>query len=103
LTVRAGADVYGIDELTWSSPNVDATYAASANGVGRTAHSSNTRYMSEGYLNVQPYTSATSQLTVVGGAGIEYNHRDLEYIRGEGFPTGFTTYVRNAANITNWD
>jgi TonB-linked SusC/RagA family outer membrane protein len=103
LTVRAGADVYGIDELTWSSPNVDATYAASANGVGRTAHSTNTRYMSEGYLNVQPFTSATQQLTVVGGAGIEYNHRDLEYIRGEGFPTGFTTYVRNAANITNWD
>jgi TonB-linked SusC/RagA family outer membrane protein len=103
LTGRAGMDVYGIDELTWGSPNVDGTYAASVNGVGRTAHSSNTRYMSEGYLSVEPMRSQDMHLTLVGGAGIEYNHRDLEFIRGEGFPTGFSTYIHNAANITSWD
>src|SRR4051812_21101539 len=103
FTGRAGMDVYGIDELTWGSPNVDATYAASANGVGRTAHSSNTKYMTEGFLTVEPFRSADMHLSLVGGAGLEYNHRDLEFIRGEGFPTGFSTYIHNAANITSWD
>jgi TonB-linked SusC/RagA family outer membrane protein len=103
LTGRVGADVYGIDELTWGSPKVDATYAATANGVGRTAHSSNTKYMTEGFITLQPSLPQAMSFAIVAGAGLEKNHRDLEFIRGEGFPTGFSTYIHNAANITSWD
>jgi TonB-linked SusC/RagA family outer membrane protein len=103
LDGRVGADLYGIDELTWGSPKVDNTYASSANGVGRTGHSTNTKYVTEAFATVEPFSTSTSRLSVIGGASAEWNHRDLEYIRGEGFPTGFSTYVRNAANITSWD
>lgn len=103
LSGRVGADVYGIDELTWQSPKVDGTYSASANGVGRTAHNTNTKYMTEGFLTVQPFTSQANKLSVIAGTGVEFNHRDLNFVRGEGFPAGFTTYIHNAANITGWD
>lgn len=103
LSGRVGADVYGIDELTWGDPKVDGTYAASSNGVGRTAHNTNTKYMAESFLTVDALNSAANRLSVIGGASIEYNHRDLSFTRGEGFPAGFSTYIVNAANITSWD
>lgn len=103
LTARLGMDNYGVDELTWASPKVDATYAATSNGVGRTAHSSNTKYVAETFLTVQPINTPASKLSLVAGTGMDYNHSDLNYIRGENFPTGFSTYVRNAAVVTTWD
>jgi TonB-linked SusC/RagA family outer membrane protein len=103
LSGRVGADVYGIDELTWGSPKIDRTYAASSGGVGRTAHSTNTKYVAESFLTVEPINSAANKLSVIGGTSVEYNHRDLSFARGEGFPAGFSTYVANAATITSWD
>jgi TonB-linked SusC/RagA family outer membrane protein len=103
LDGRVGADVYGIDELTWSDPKVDGTYAASANGVGRTASNTNTKYVAESYLTVDALNSASNRLNLIGGASVEYNHRDLSFTRGEGFPSGFSTYIANAATITSWD
>lgn len=103
LDARIGADVYGINELTWGDPRVDGTYAASANGVGRTASNTNTKYMSEGFLTLDAINSATNRLSLIGGASVEYNHRDLNFARGEGFPVGFSTYIANAATITSWD
>jgi TonB-linked SusC/RagA family outer membrane protein len=103
LTGRVGMDLYGVDELTWGSPKIDRTYAASANGVGRTAHSTNTKYVAESFLSVDVLNADANKLTITGGSGVEYNHSVNEYIRGEGFPTGFTTFVKNAATITNWD
>jgi TonB-linked SusC/RagA family outer membrane protein len=103
LEGRVGADVYSIDELTWGEPKVDGTYAASADGVGRTASNTNTKYMAESFLTVNAINSASSRLNLIGGASVEYNHRDLSFTRGEGFPAGFSTYVANAATITSWD
>jgi TonB-linked SusC/RagA family outer membrane protein len=100
---RVGADVYSIDELTWGDPKVDGTYAASADGVGRTASNTNTKYMAEGFLTVNALNSSSNRLNLIGGASVEYNHRDLSFTRGEGFPAGFSTYVVNAATITSWD
>jgi TonB-linked SusC/RagA family outer membrane protein len=100
---RVGADAYNIDELVWQSPKVDGSYAASANGVGRSAHNTNTKYMTEGFVTLQALNSEANRLSLIAGSGVEYNHRDLNFIRGEGFPTGFTTYIHNAANITEWD
>jgi TonB-linked SusC/RagA family outer membrane protein len=103
LDARVGADVYSIDELTWGDPKVDGTYAASSNGVGRTASNTNTKYMAEGFLNVDAISTAATRLNLIGGASVEFNHRDLSFTRGEGFPAGFSTYIANAANITSWD
>jgi TonB-linked SusC/RagA family outer membrane protein len=103
ITGRVGADVYNVDELVWSSPKVDKSYAASANGVGRSGHTTATKYLAEGFGTLDAFRSEKSDLSLVGGASVEYNHSDLNFIRGEGYPTGFTTYVHNAANITEWD
>jgi TonB-linked SusC/RagA family outer membrane protein len=103
LSGRVGADVYGINELTWGDPRIDRTYAQSANGVGRTASNTNTKYVAESFLSVDALRSAANRLNVIGGASVEYNHRDLSFTRGEGFPAGFSTYIANAATITSWD
>ena len=103
LSGRVGADVYGINELTWGDPRIDRTYAQSAGGVGRTASNTNTKYVAESFLSVDALRSAANRLNVIGGASVEYNHRDLSFTRGEGFPAGFSTYIANAATITSWD
>jgi TonB-linked SusC/RagA family outer membrane protein len=103
LNARAGADNYGVDELAWSSPKVDATYAADVNGVGRTDHTTATKYVLESYLSFDALRSDRQSLSLTGGTSVEKNHTVLEYLRGEGFPTGFSTYVHNAATITTWD
>lgn len=103
LNARAGADSYGVDELAWSSPKVDGTYSASVNGVGRTDHTTATKYVAESYLSFDAIRNDRQHLSVTGGASVEKNHTTLEFLRGEGFPTGFSTYVHNAANITTWD
>ena len=103
LTGRAGADVYGLDELVWASPKVDQTYASSANGVGRSGHTTATKYVLEGYTNADAVRTDAATVSLAAGSSVEYNHSVLDFVRGEGFPTGFSTYVRNAANVTTWD
>jgi TonB-linked SusC/RagA family outer membrane protein len=102
-TGRFGADVMSVDELQWQSPKVDQTYAQSANGVGKSDHTTATRYVSEGFATYEAFASDRHRLSVVGGASTELNHSDLNFIRGEGFTSGFTTYVRNATVITSYD
>ncbi len=103
LNGRAGGDVYGVDELAWSSPKVDKSYAASANGVGRTAHTTATKYVLETFAGYDALRNDRMTLSLTGGSSVEYNHTELNYLRGEGFPTGFTDYVHSAATITSWD
>jgi len=103
FTDRVGADVLGLDELQWQSPRVDGTYAASANGVGKTDHTNATKYVLESFLTASPRLGGAHQLSIIGGTSVEYNKSDLNFIRGEGFTSGFTTYVGNAANVTEYD
>jgi TonB-linked SusC/RagA family outer membrane protein len=103
LNARAGADVYGVDELVWSSPKVDGTYSSSVNGVGRTAHTTADKYLLETFLSGDAIANARQKLSLTGGASVEWNNTNLEYIRGEGFPNGFSTYIHNAATVTSWD
>ena len=102
---RSAADVYGVDELLWDSPKVDATLCRECERRGPDgAHERQTKYLL-GRLSHRRRlcNAATNRLSIVGGTSVEYNTRDLNYIRGEGFPSGFTTYIHNAANITTWD
>jgi TonB-linked SusC/RagA family outer membrane protein len=103
LTGRFGADVLSVDELQWLSPKVDQTYANSADGVGKSDHTTATRYVSEAFGTYDAYTSDRQRLSLVGGASMELSNSDLNFIRGEGFTSGFTTYVRNATVITSYD
>jgi TonB-linked SusC/RagA family outer membrane protein len=103
ITGRVGADMLGLDELQWQSPKVDGTYAASANGVGKSDHTNATKYLMESFLTVDALKTNTQSLSIVGGTSAEFNRSDLNFIRGEGFTSGFTTYVRNAANVTSYD
>ena len=103
LTGRGGFDALDLDETQWESPLVDRTYAASANGVGKSGATSATKYLIEGYATLEPLNTATSRLSIVGGASVEYNKSTLNFIRGEGFTSGFRTFVRNASNVTEYD
>ena len=103
LTGRVGADVLGVDELQWESPRVDGTYAASANGVGKSDHTNATKYLLESFLTASPRIGGDQQLSLIAGTSAEYNKSDLNFIRGEGFTSGFTKYVGNAANVTEFD
>jgi TonB-linked SusC/RagA family outer membrane protein len=103
LTGRVGADVLGVDELQWQSPLVDRTYAASANGVGKTDHTNANKYLLESFLTAEPRLGGEHRLSIIGGTSVEYNKSDLNFIRGEGFTSGFTKYVGNAAIVTDYD
>jgi TonB-linked SusC/RagA family outer membrane protein len=103
VTGRTGIDVLGLDELQWQSPKVDLAYAASANGVGKSGHTNANKYVNEGFLTFDALNTESQQLSVVAGASEEHNRSDLNYLRGEGFPSGFTTYIRNAATIAEYD
>jgi TonB-linked SusC/RagA family outer membrane protein len=104
VTGRVGADLFNVDELQWASPKVDATSASSLNGYGQSGHQSVARYVAEGFFTGEPLRSSTfGTLSITGGSSVEYNRRDLNYVLGQGFPTGFTTYVRNATTVTSWD
>jgi TonB-linked SusC/RagA family outer membrane protein len=103
LNGRFGADMLSVDELQWESPKVDQTYAQSANGVGKSDHTTATRYVSEIFGTYDALASERQRLSVVGGVSAELSHSDLNFIRGEGFTSGFTTYVRNATVITSYD
>ena len=103
LTGRVGADVLSLDESQWQSPVVDRTYAQSADGVGKAGHTGATKYLMESFLTAEPVSNATGRVSVTAGASAELNRSDLTFVRGEGFTSGFTKYVRNAANVTSYD
>lgn len=103
LTGRFGADLFSVDELQWQSPKVDQTYAQSADGVGKSDHTTASRYVSEVFGTYDALANEKHRLSLVGGVSAELDHSDLNFIRGEGFTSGFTTYVRNATVITSYD
>lgn len=103
LTGRLGLDVMGLDEGQWLSPIVDNTYAASNGGVGKSGHTSVNRYVAESFATVDAIKNESSHLSIVGGASVEYNNSELNFVRGENFPEGFTRYVRNASIVTEYD
>ncbi|HKG91812.1 MAG TPA: SusC/RagA family TonB-linked outer membrane protein, partial [Gemmatimonadaceae bacterium] len=103
LTGRVGMDVLGLDETQWQSPLVDRTYAASNGGVGKTDHTTASKYVLESFVNVDALSSARHRLSVVAGTSAEYNRSELNFLRGEQFTSGFRRYIRNAALIVSGD
>jgi TonB-linked SusC/RagA family outer membrane protein len=103
LTGRVGGDIYGLDELRWRSPKIDRAAGASVGGEGANGHTTANRYLLEGFANVEAISGGAQQLTFTAGSSVEYNRSELSYVSGRGFPTGFDTYVRNAATVFDYD
>jgi TonB-linked SusC/RagA family outer membrane protein len=103
ITGRAGGDIYSIDELRWRSPKIDRAAGASVGGQGSTGHTTATRYVLEGFANVDALRSTDQTLTITGGSSVEYNRSELNFATGDNFPTGFSTYIRNASSISSYD
>jgi TonB-linked SusC/RagA family outer membrane protein len=103
LTGRLGFDVIGMDESQWEDPSIDDTYAASAGGVGKTGQTNATKFISEAFATFEPFTEQSRRLSLLAGASLEQSRRSLNFVRGEGFTSGFRRYVRNASNVTEFD
>lgn len=102
LTGRAAADLLNVDELHWASPKVDRTSAQNLGGYAQDASANINRYLLEGFAVAEPEIGKGA-LTITAGSSVEFNQSEYDYMLGEGFPTGFTKYVRNAAYIASWD
>ncbi|HET7564683.1 MAG TPA: TonB-dependent receptor [Gemmatimonadaceae bacterium] len=103
LTGRVGADVINVHELQWQSPLVGNTYAAGAGGVSKDGYNTGNKYVLESFLTYARGNEEASNISVVGGASLEYNKDHLNFIRGEGFPSPQFHFVENAAVITDYD
>jgi TonB-linked SusC/RagA family outer membrane protein len=103
ISGRAGGDVYGLDELRWRSPKIDRAAGASVGGQGSSGHTAVSRYLLEGFTNIDLLSSSRQRLAFTGGSSVEYNRSELNFVTGQGFPTGFDTYIRNAASINDFD
>lgn len=103
LTGRAGTDVAHMREDQWQSPLVVGTYAFGANGVAKSGYNNANKYLLESFLTYKDGSEEGSNWNVVGGASVEWNHAELNFIRGEGFPSPSFQYVQSAANIVNYD
>jgi TonB-linked SusC/RagA family outer membrane protein len=103
LTGRAGGDIYGLDELQWRSPKVDRGSSAGVGGSGASGHTTASRYLLESFLNVDAVASERMRLSLTGGSSVEFNATELNFVRGQGFPTGFEKWVRSAASVTVYD
>lgn len=103
LTGRVGADVLSLHENEWDSPLVDGTYAAQARGVAKSGYSTGNRYLMESFLSYSRPNPDAGSLDLVGGASVEYNKDELNFVRGEGFSSTQLHYVRNAATVQNFD
>ena len=103
VTGRAGADIYNVDELRWRSPKVDRASSASVGGEGASGRTAATRYVTEAFANLDAIRTDHQQLALTAGTSMELNNSDFNYVAGTGFPTGFNTYVRNAAVVSTFD
>ena len=100
---RAAWDVLSMRENGFESAQVSGTFAASTGGVARTGYSSGDRYTVDNFLTYESQFGTRHDLSLTGGASVETNTRDWNFLRGEGFSNDYFQKVRNAANIIDGD
>lgn len=102
LTGRAGYDVLNLRDLAWQSPNVIGSNGENVRGVSIQGNNTASRYMLESYLGYD-YSNSFAQVNFTGGASVEWNSSELDYLRGEGFAHTQFQYPGNAGRITTYD
>ena len=103
LNARAGMDVLNLRDLRWNSPLVRGTYSANVFGESIIGNTTANRYVLESFLDVRPSLSPDLTLGVTGGASVEWNGSELDYLDGIGFSSDRFQYPGNAATVTVYD
>lgn len=102
LNARGGYDVLNLRDLAWESPNVIGSTGESARGRSTQANNTATRYMLESYLGYD-YGGSFALVNFTGGASVEWNTEENDFLRGEGFAHTQFQYPGNAADVTLFD
>ena len=102
LNGRLGMDELNLRDLSWGSPRVIGTYAASAGGVSTLGTTAASRYLLEGFVTFDRQIGA-GQLNVVGGSSVEYNDVEEGFLEGEGFANEQMQWPGNASTLTTYD
>jgi TonB-linked SusC/RagA family outer membrane protein len=102
LTSRAGLDVLNVRDLRWNSPLVAGSYAAGAGGQAQQGNNTANRYVLESFLGYNRGIGQ-AQLSLTGGASVEYNESELDFIQGEGFASNEFRYVGTAGRVAAYD
>ncbi|HJS43378.1 MAG TPA: TonB-dependent receptor [Gemmatimonadales bacterium] len=103
LNGRVGMDVLNLRDLRWLSPLVRGTYSANVFGESIIGNTTANRYVIEGFADYKPPISPSFTLAVVGGASVEWNGSELDYLDGIGFSSDQFQYPGNAATVTVYD
>ncbi len=104
FTGRVAGDGLFLHERQWQSPIVIGTYAASANGVAKSAYSTGNRFLGEGFFTLTPWQgSGRGNFSATIGASTERNRNELNFVRGEGFSNPDLHDAGNATTVTSYD
>jgi TonB-linked SusC/RagA family outer membrane protein len=103
LNGRVGMDILNLRDLRWFSPRVGGSYAESVYGESIIGNQTASRYLLESYLEFKPAQSSDVSFSATGGASIERNGSELDYLDGIGFGRDQFQYPGNAAQITVYD
>ncbi|HET8712472.1 MAG TPA: TonB-dependent receptor [Gemmatimonadales bacterium] len=103
LNGRFGLDVLNVRDLKWDSPRVSGSYAEDVGGDSQMGNTTANRYVVEAFANAKPNVSPSLNLDVTGGASVEWNGSDWNFLEGIGFPSDRPQYPGNAATVTVYD
>jgi TonB-linked SusC/RagA family outer membrane protein len=103
FTGRVGLDQLALHERDWESPYVIGTYAASVAGVAKSGYSTGNRFVGEGFFTYDHDFGAANSIGITAGASQERNNDELNFLRGEGFPSPAFHDAGAGANVTSYD
>ena len=102
LNARGGYDVLNLRDLAWGSPRVVGSSDESVGGFALQANNTATRFTIESFLGYD-YSNSFAQASLTGGAGVEWNTEESEFLSGQGFPHPDFQYPGNAGEISAYD
>lgn len=103
LNARAGLDVISLRDLDWDSPRVIGTYCSDVAGCAQHGTTSSDRYVLESFATYDRPTGIATSLALTAGTSVEWNDKETNFIRGEGFSSEEFQYPGNAARNTEYD
>ncbi|PAP78420.1 SusC/RagA family TonB-linked outer membrane protein [Rubrivirga marina] len=102
LNARAGADVLNLREDEYRSPLIGGDYAESVNGISQSAFTFSTRYTAEGFATYSSTFGDAHDASVTGGASVELNDTEDNYLRAVNFANDYFKSVGDAAEVEDY-
>lgn len=103
FTGRLGSDQLTLHERDWESPYVGGSYASSVGGVAKSGYSTGNRFLGEGFFTYSNNFGTTNSWGLTAGTSQERNSDELNFLRGEGFPSPAFHDAGAGANVTSYD